>query len=603
MFGDMWATWNMDLLSSPGKFRVSARPLVHTSSVSNGLLTAPVSFVRSLSDTLSGSAMDSYFAICNQRILKMTVASLTATMFGTDTLSNSPTSTLSNLYSDAVDFNGNLVVSTNTGGGSGSDATLARLVAGVWTANWYGSLSGAPTLTTGIPHPLCVGFTKELLIGNGNIIVSINGTTPNTTRLTLSSEYEAQWIRSSSSAYWIGCRNKQGGEGRVFMWDGKSDYVVGEYKLGSDITFSGVIKGEIPYTVNGNGVLLAFNGGGFSEVARFPIANERRGNKLDDNFNTTGRYPMNINRNGMAIIDGEIHILVSAGLNNTSYTFLENMLSGIWCYTQENGLHHRYSVVKNSSSGSEFDYGSPKLLQAGALFAVNAGGSAIPGTPASIEREKSFFAGAKLYSDASSTEISVINYLNSDAKPKMGYFITPKLRGVEALQNWQKAWLTYETLKNSGDSITLKYRTSTNFRFSFDQSGTWASSTTFTTTATEFSGVSAGDELEVMSGEGSGLSATITTIVNNAGTYTVTIDTALTGASGTFQMRVSNWTEIGSITDLIDGYKAFGLAPKSTWIQFKVLMYGTGGTTEALANSPEIEKLIVNSDDQIKAIA
>jgi hypothetical protein len=591
-FGDFWGTWNTDLVSNMGKVRVSARPLVHTASTDNALLSNPVAFVRSLSDTLSGSAMDSYFAVCNQKILKMTVASLTATMFQSDSLSSSPTTALSSLYSDAVDFNGNLVVSLKT--------TLARLVAGTWTADWYGSLTGSPTLTDSTPHPLCVGFTKELLIGNGNIIASILGTTPTPARITLSSEYEVQWIRSSSSAYWIGCRNKQGGEGRVFMWDGKSPYVVGEYKIGSDITFSGVIKNEIPYTVNGNGVLLAFNGGGFSEVDRFPIANERQKNKLDDGFNTTGRYPVNIHRNGIAIIDGEIHILLSAGLNNTNYTLLENMLSGIWCYTKETGLHHRYSIVKTSSSGGAFDYGSPKLFFAGALYPLNAGGNNLPGSPSLIERERSFFAGARLYSNADTTELSVINYLSLDAKPKMGYFITPKMHGEDAQEMWQKAWLTFDTLKNSGDFITLKYRTSRNFRFTFDQPGTWASTTTFTTTATEFSGVAVGDEIEVLSGEGSGMSANITAI-SGSGTYTVTIDTTLTGASGTFQFRVANWTKIDTVTDLISAYKDFSIGQPANWVQFKCLMYGTGGTTEALANSPEIEKLIVNSTPQIKA--
>lgn len=575
-YGDLISSWNLDLTSNPGKTRVSPRLLVNTSSDNTSTMVYPVAFVRNTSNTM---AIDTYFAVCQQAIFTNSNSNLIGGgTFTTDPLASSPTTALSNLYSDAVTFDGDLVVSLKT--------TAARLTAGVWSASWYTTLSGSPTLTNGVAHPLCVGFNNLLLIGNGNYIATVTtGGTVSTTRIILPTEYEVIWIRSSNTTYWIGTRHKFGGIGKVFGWDGKSENFTQDYKVGSDIVFAGVIKDEIPYIVNGNGQLLGFNGGGFSEIARFPIADDKI-NQLDEGLTT---YPINVNRNGMALINNNIHIFLNAGINTTKYTFIENMLSGIWEYTPETGLYHKYGISKNNDSNIN-DFGSPKLIQAGALMALN-----------SIQK---LLAGAQLYKadgSTTTTEIGVINYVGGDAKAKMAYYVTPKIYTQEADEMWQKVFLIYEKLKNTGDFITMKYRTSKNFRSSFDQAATWASTTTFTTTATEFSGVSVGDEVEILSGEGSGLSANITAI-SGSGTYTVTIDTTVTGASGTFQFRINNWTKISSITDLVMTYQDFSVGIPSNWIQYKVIMYGTGSATAENANSPEIEKLISLSTPQVKAI-
>lgn len=588
--GTIFASWNLDLTSNAPKIRVSPRTIVLNSSDTISTIDTPIAFARNAAASLT---VDHYFAVCNQAIM---IAPASTLVFVEDHQANSPTSNLSRLYSDAIDVNGSLAVSISN--------DISMLQAGTWVASWWTGVGGS-ALTASTPHPLCFGFTKEFLIGNGNKVASCNsgGGSPNDARLTLDTNYEVVWIRSGSFAYWIGARHLHGGEGKVFKWDGASQYVINEYGIeGATIPFSCVIKNETPYVVTSNGILLEFNGGGFQEVARFPIANSKV-NILADGFTT---YPININRNGMTLIDNNVHILVNAGINSTTSTFLENMLSGIWEYTKETGLYHKYSISKDNSStpSNTLDYGSPRLKQAGALFPL--------GTV------NKFLAGAQLYKadgDSTTTEIGVINYISADARPKMGYFITPQVYTQEIDEVWQKAYVKFKGLINAGDTITLKYRRFTNFRplttSSASWVGTWTSTTGFTTTA-DVGGINIGDEIEILSGEGAGLSAKITAVVSGSPS-SMTIDTAVTGASGTFQFRISNWNTIDSATaqgyiysttpQLEPTYKEFSIEQNSNLTQYKVLLYGSGSAAVDFADSPEVERLVILSQPQLKEIA
>lgn len=554
-FGDFWSSYNLDLVSSIGKIRVSPTPYVVSDT--DELMDNPVAFVRDASF---------YWAVCDQRLFRIVVNNLGSTIFARDSYDNSPTTLLSKLYSDAVYFNNGVFVSTNE--------DIARYYTD-WDANWWTTTvsGGASTLTASIPHPLYAGSTV-LLIGNGNDLIYVDiDNNYNEEQLVLPTDYEINWIRGSNSAYWIGARHRFGGEAKVFMWDGSSDYTNGDYKVGSSVVYSCVIKNEIPYVVNGNGQLLAFDGGGFTEVARFPIVDDKN-HKLKDGV-SLNYY--NINRNGMALINGNINILVNAGLDGTNYTLLENMVSGIWEYTKETGLYHKHGITKNNTDGG---YGHPKIVQAGALFP---------------EPTYGYLSGAQLYTQDGrdvSTQLGTIIRGSTDTENKMGYFTTPKIYGSEIQEIWQKLYLAFSKLLNDGDSIILKYRTSVDYTPTFDAAGTWYSTSSFYSTATEMSDVSIGNEVEILSGWGAGISADITNLTS---TYIVTLDTTVSqSVAGTLAFRVSNWKKIDSITDLVRTYKEITVGETSNWIQFKILLKGKG-------DSPEIEKLIITSQPQIKA--
>ena len=582
-YGDIWASFNLDLISNPGKIRVSPKVDFTTSSGDNALFVKPYAFIRNQAST---AAVDSYFAICDQAVFVRRVDAATA--FVKDTYTDSPTSVLSALYSDAININGTLAITTKQ---EIYQLTRTNSVSteGVWITNW-GTATLGRALVNNIPHPVCLGFDNVFLVGDQVAVdnegasgervgqASVHTVTATNTatlnRLVFPADFEILWIRSSSSNYWIGTRHKYGGEGKVFSWDGFSENYVGDYGVGAEISFAGVIKDGICYTINNNGQLLQFNGAGFSEIARLPIAFHKT-----DRWDNDGAVPptigYSVHRNGIALIDNKINILLGAGIDGNNNEFLENMVSGIWEYTKDTGLYHKYSITKGNNAAIR-DYGSPVLVFPGALFEV---GKAYRG----------FFAGAQLYTDGSSTLTSVIGNISGDTNEKLGYFITPRIYAEQIEEIWQKIFLNYKALTTTGHYITVKYRQSVDYTPTFDQLGTWTSTTTFTTTATEMANVAVGDEIEILSGEGSGLSASITAI---SGSYTVTIDTALTSASGDFRFRVSNWTDITDITDLVSAYKEFSVGKNSNWIQFKVIMFGTG-------DSPEIEKLTVVSKPQI----
>lgn len=569
-FGDFWGCFNIDLTSNIGNIRISPRLRKTTSSDDNALMVNPIAFVRNLADTITLDQTEKYFAVCNQKIFKHEVTNLHSSAFVADALSNSPTTTLSKLYSDACNFNDNLIVTTLT--------TAMRLISNSWL-----TIDGI-TMTTGIPHPVCAGFTKELLIGNNYKVISVQSDfhTIDTERLILSQEFEVNWIRSSNSAYWIGCRHKYGGEGTVFMWDGYSEYVTGDYGVGAETTLSCVIKDEIPYVVNSKGILMAFNGGGFVEIDRFPIANDKI-YRLNDAIVGTYSHSMNIHRNGMAIIDGNIHILLSGKVQKnaspTDYTYLENQPSGIWEYTKDTGLYHKYSICYTDSSGGGYEYGILNLTQAGALIPIN-------------KTWGGFLAGAQIYTTAGATEKGVINVSSpGDSMKKMGYFITPKLYGNQIEEMWQKIYVLYKTLSASDDFICVKYRTSVDYVANPDDSGTWVTTSSFTTADT---GVASTDEIEIVEGKGAGLSSSITNLTSSS-TVMIFLDKTITGATGTFTYRYANWKKLDTITsETVTQNKEIALGVNSNWIQFKILMYSSAG-----GNSPEIEKLFINSKSQI----
>jgi hypothetical protein len=114
---------------------------------------------------------------------------------------------------------------------------------------------------------------------------------------------------------------------------------------------------------------------------------------------------------------------------------------------------------------------------------------------------------------------------------------------------------------------------------------TWTSTTTFTTTQADMASAVVGDEIEILRGAAGGLLAHITEIVNNSGTYTVTIDETfdqyITGDVSTFVFR--NWTKFAVIdpTNTL-GYLNEKLDAKGKFIQFKVELRGLGVQIEEM---------------------
>jgi hypothetical protein len=157
----------------------------------------------------------------------------------------------------------------------------------------------------------------------------------------------------------------------------------------------------------------------------------------------------------------------------------------------------------------------------------------------------------------------------------MGYLVTTKIEAEYITDLWQRTYLKYKKLLDSSDKIVIKYRTSE--VQPIEGTITWTSTTTFTSTL-DLSTIAVGDEFEGTAGTGSGQIEHITAISESAGTYTVTLENAVTGATGTAKGRFQKWIKLGTIQDQTTQYKAFNfpLNANSTWIQLKVVMYFTG---------------------------
>ena len=569
--GELYATKGIDLTSSKGKIRPGRALIATKDNTDDAQLEYPVSFVRTAADNT-----DRWWALCNTVLFK--TASALATDWTQDAISGTPTD-LSHLTSDAVEFNSSLLASRST--------DIAQLAAGTWTISWWGTTLAQTGMTASTYHPMFVGFQNVLLIGDSRYVhtVDVNNRVRKN-RITLRPEFKIRWIKGNSTSYFIGADHIYGGEGKVFEWDGTTENFNREYGIESDISFSCAIKNEIPYTFTRGAKLLRFNGGGFTEVARLPIAHtlfdtttKRYGVYLNDGSS------LNVRPNGMDVIDGNVHIALNGGLVGGTVDFLDTANSGIYEYDENIGLYNKYAFSKYKT-GSRVDFGEGSIYRAGALKNLN---------------DRSFFTGFSTYTDIATTERHAILAPSSTIENR-GHIITPKLQTSGETNKWQRIWLKHR-LKTTTDEIIVKYRSSQNLTSNFRAYVTWVDTTSFTGIGGvsncvgdgDWSTASVGDEITVMRGHGSGVVAHITSIANNAGTYTITIDNTLASNSTTTAMvYVRNWIKLGTITSTDDQPKSFAIntTPKS-WSQFKIELRGQ-------YDGCELEEIQVISDNENK---
>lgn len=557
VLGNLSSTWNMDFDVNKGKARVSGDSRVVSDSVDDTDLGLPWAFVRTSAD-----GTDRWFAGCGSVLFKSTDSSPIATAsYAQDAIASTPT-TLSVAYSDIVEFEGALIATGLT--------DMWRLSTS-WTVNWWTSTLAQAALTTGVPHPLHVSKkTNQLLIGDDNKVhvVSKNNNVRNG-RIILPGEFEVQWIRSSPEGSWIGARNTQSNEAEAFFWDESAENYSNSHKLKSDRTFAGVIKDGVPYTVNGAGQLLRLGAEGFEEIGVFP------------NFQKTGKQFFSnvgygVHRNGMDVAYNQVHILASSRLQAVA-DVMENFPSGIWSFSEKDGLRHKHSL--SIYDGTEIDYGTFLLDLPGALKTIG-----------SVESSAIFVAGANAYSNATTILNAIFRAGNTITLNRRGHFITSIMESEGFEDTFQDLLLSFRRLLNSSDRIIIKYRTTKAANYPiYIATLTWTSTTTFTTT-TDLTNASAGDEVLVLRGRGSGAIVHISTLAEAGGTWTVTIDEAISNVSGTAVALINDWIKLATISTQSVERQSFDIDAVGTFIQLKVDMRSTGAS-----ETPELEKLAVKS--------
>lgn len=219
----------------------------------------------------------------------------------------------------------------------------------VSNGNWTDT--GITALTAGVVHNLCVfGKNNTLLVSNGSTVRQLNTSyaVGSYAQLTLPTDYEVVDMAYNNNQACIVTRLSDTVEGQnksavVFIWDGAGSSANYMYEIGSDVCIS-VIPYKSSFAIlTRTGRLLFFNGGGFQELAAFPVYYK------DAEWGDFANY---LSRGSSMSVDGDIiYINISNTLtDNNLNTYIESMIGGVWVYDPEVGLYHRYSPSNSEAT-------------------------------------------------------------------------------------------------------------------------------------------------------------------------------------------------------------------------------------------------------------
>lgn len=540
-FGELWLSKNLDLNRNPGKVLLSKKlkKTWDTGTTISGSVT-PVGAVRALlvyTDIDSAADRKHYYAFTNNHGYRCSLDNSPSNPLNWEVAAAGMSGDFSDV-TDAVVFDGQIRISTSTniarfnGGGSYAD-------------NWWTADISGTALTTNKPHTLHVhlGQQETIVVTDSNRVRYYNATAGHTT-LTLASRFVANTLTSGVDTVWVGTYSETSANALVY------EFVIGgttpdaAYEVNGQAVMSMAVIDNIPYVITDRGHIQVFNGNGFTTVASFPFA--ETGKTLSGvtpgiyTYTSPPVYPKGMRARGRSLFIN----FATTGKEATAQPIDERTPSGVWEYNIDTGvLHHRASIADVTA-----DVGAVRQNEAGPILLIE------NDTPSLMVGAGSALDG--LYMDTTETP--------------GGYLVTPEYYGDTIQQAWDKLTAT-ATLY--GGSATFKYRTEKRTGYPlYVNSATWASATTFTTTA-DISLVEVGDEVEIISGYGAGHLAHITEITGTT-TKTVTIDTSIGSASQTVNVRFQNWTKLP--TGFSSGkYVSVGVNEVSPWVQFKVQLSGS----------------------------
>ncbi len=577
ILGNLWSTMGLDFQNNLGAIEISPRyqVLTKTGDANASTLGCPVGF------KYYDGGITGYWTVAGTRVyVNATAGGKANSAFVQDVMATTSSDYTSD-YSDIEVFNSRLWTTAPT--------KLRSTDGTTWTDR-------ETFVATSVPHPLSYfrkfdrlyyGFNTQIV---GSIDTSNTSVQTGDYTLTIDSVYQIRAIITNSAYVWIAVFNSATtGAGAVIQWDGISAQPTAIYSLKARAGLALVILDDIPYVMDSEGVFSSYTGSSFSEVGRLP--NKGRltgiGTTANDRFiHPNGLFPTK---------NATILALINNLNDDTAGTVDENLPSGLWEWARGIGFTHKRPFTYNSYGSSTItDFGQNRVSRIGGLA------QAVDSLAAGLETT---MAGATYFSDASNTLSGIFIENTIDTVQKKGYFVTTFFQANEAEENWTRIWTTYRRFLDSADSIVFKYRNTEVDAVS--ATITWVDTTHFTTTtdvsayaptATGFDGTYGG-EVEVTQGTGSGSCSTITSVVNNAGTYTVTLSSAVTGVTtGTAKARFQKWIRIGSVDSargLVKSWQQLPIANSNeNRIQIKCCMTFTG--------NGEFYSIIINSSTNVK---
>lgn len=578
--GSLWSSMGLDFQSNLGNMRVGPRLRINTTSADLPNLGIPVGFRRFQS---------TIWAPCGTRIFRSD-GTTPDDPFIEDTSTNAQTDYTGD-ESDINFFNDVLVASPTD-----SVWSLDLASGGSWTQR--------DTLSTGTPHMMAVfnKFNRLYVLNASDTVRSIDSTW--TVAVPGTDDYALDLaggglvnfltcIRTTSEFVWLGSISRTAYPlGSVLQWDGLSQQITAEYIIKNA---SGVmalcVMDNIPYAMDSNGILNKFTGTAFEEVGRLPYTNTLplKVMSLDNN-----RF---IHPNGLIPTkNGTILALINNELEDSGATILENLPSGIWEWSPDIGFTHKYPLTYNRATSSTInDYGQNRISRAGGLADMNWAST-------DSDRNGTFLAGATFTGLAGSAETAIFLDDSNDTIQKKGYFVTTWFDSSEVQSKWERLWATYRRLVSASDSMVFKYRITE--ESPSEGAITWTSATSFTilnsaVDVSQYWVSGTGGEVEIILGAGGASCAHIINAVNNAGTWTVTLDETIAGASNTltgrarFQKWVKLFPTISSTPSISGGgsYEQMAIGANDVRVQIKGCLTYTGNMEffkAIVADNPDI---------------
>jgi len=413
------------------------------------------------------------------------------------------------------------------------------------------------------------------------------------------SEEAFSGMDSSTSGIWISTITNSSTTTNVYLWDGVTANVYDRaYKVPHPSIMCLKVLNDVPYIVTGAGVVMAFNGSYFEEVARFPFTDILLAG-IDDadsiNISTTAQGKW-LHNNGVDIIGNKLHFLISPIALSDSKLFGDYAkLAGIWCLDQERGLYHRFAIP---------DLIGGQTAQVKHVGALKSAG--LSENPTVSEHGTCIFSFSYYTENSTSTEEYAIAYIEpiADVGEKHNSYITSqRIYANNVEDTWEYIGIGYEEMEST-DSIEVKYRTIQ--REGSNVGITWTSTTAFTTTDTDMADIKEkfdlGESYEcrILLGKDAGIISQITNITVSSGTYTITLDTTHTNvvATNTGQARIENWKSAKTITYTDTPFVKAPIAKQSNWIQFKIVLRGT----EVAKNkhNPVLNRMVIVSNSHSK---
>lgn len=596
ILGNVFASKNIDFDISKGKLKLSRR-LVNlfdsaetTAEVGDTDLLLPVKFIRTNADTTDRwwAVTQDVPGVAASGLLFKTSNNQANGTWAQDAIANTPTDAMydAEIFGQANNYD-RLVVAR--------DDDLAMMNNGTWTASWWKTTLSGTALSTSHPHQLH-RVSNLLLIADGNKLHAIDDSlVKKESRITLPPEFRIIWITDDGYTVYIGTENLRNGEAYVFPWKninlGGSETYDEPIPVYDDISFCGKVKDGILYIVNSMGQFMGYNGKAFEELDVFPMFNVQGINWADN------RSPRSlISPNGIDIVDGQIHMSVNAMVNYDIANTLPEMLSGVWVYSDNIGLNHKFSFNTLRSSDGLQDFGQGYVAYTGALKETERG-------------QGKFVAGVGLYATQSSTITKSIQVSSNQTSynltaSQIGYIITQEIQSADMRAHWTRVKARIEKILNTSSFVALKYRIDkkstvdtypvTTYAYPHIKRFNWINSTTIDEVAAgewNTTLLEVGDELEIIQGKQGGWIAHIATISVGGGVGGVdrmTLDSAvpLHVASSSGYFMAQNFKKLGTITDTSIQQQLFNILKRSQWIQFKVVMRGN-------ETGPELHDLLL----------